>query len=224
MKHDETLERKKQTKKIVEVLSAEYPDALGTALKHRDPLELLVATILSAQCTDVRVNQVAKELFKKYRSVDDFANAPLEELERDVKPTGFYRNKASNIKKTSQMLVERFNSEVPGSMGDLIKLPGVGRKTANVILSNAFGVVEGVVVDTHVMRISQRLALTDNRDQDKIERDLMGLLPREKWPLISDLLMAHGRNICKARKPLCEGCVVETLCPSSRLKQTDGDG
>ena len=199
---------------IVEKLKQRYPDA-QCALNHRSPLELLVATILSAQCTDVRVNIVTRELFSKYRSAEDYANANPEEFEEEIRSTGFYRNKTKSILGMAQALVDRHGGEVPPSMEELVALPGVGRKTANVVLGTAFGVDEGVVVDTHVKRIANRLKLTSKQDPEKIERDLMKLVPRSEWTLFGHLLIHHGREICGARTPKCEICPVSNLCPSS---------
>jgi endonuclease III len=195
-------------------LKEEYPDA-KTELNWSNPLELLVATILSAQCTDVRVNQVTERLFEKYRSAEDYANAPPEELEEDIRPTGFYRNKAKSIRGMARAVAAEHGGEVPRSMEELVALPGVGRKTANVVLGNAFGVDEGVVVDTHVRRLSQRLGLTRHEDPEKIEQDLMRVVPEEDWTVFSHLLIFHGRKVCKARRPLCEDCVLNDLCPSA---------
>jgi endonuclease-3 len=200
--------------KIIALLEKEYPDA-KIALNHSNPLELLVATILSAQCTDERVNAVTKSLFKKYRRAEDYAKADLKELEREIRPTGFYRNKAKNIRACGKMLVEEFGSQVPKTMKEILELPGVARKTANVVLSNAYGIVEGIAVDTHVRRLAQRLGLTKNDDPVKIEQDLMNLVPRDKWMRFTDLLIFHGRRICTARKPKCEECVLNKLCPSA---------
>jgi endonuclease-3 len=200
--------------KIIALLEKEYPDA-KIALNHSNPLELLVATILSAQCTDERVNAVTKSLFKKYRRAEDYAKADLKELEREIRPTGFYRNKAKNIRACGKMLVEEFGSQVPKTMEEILDLPGVARKTANVVLSNAYGIVEGIAVDTHVRRLAQRLGLTKNDDPVKIEQDLMNLVPRDKWMRFTDLLIFHGRRICSARKPKCEECVLNKLCPSA---------
>ena len=177
-------------------------------------MELLVATILSAQCTDERVNQVTASLFKKYRSVEDFAKAPLEELAEDIRPTGFYQQKARYIKEAAQKILHDFGGQVPKNMDDLLKLPGVARKTANIVLTNAYGVVEGIPVDTHVRRLAQRLGFTSQKDPNKIERDLMAIVPQEDWGQISYVLQEHGRTICKARKPLCHRCPVAHLCPS----------
>lgn len=213
-KTEENPDLKKRAMEIIELLEKVYPDA-KTALNYSNPLELLVATILSAQCTDKRVNAVTKSLFKKYKTAEDYANANLGDLEEDVRPTGFYRNKARNIKKSGQILVEKFNSQVPETMDEMIELPGVARKTANIVLSNAYGVVEGIAVDTHVRRLSQRLGLTENKNTDKIERDLMDIVPKAQWEKITDLLIFHGRNVCMARKPKCGLCVLNKICPSA---------
>ena len=199
---------------IIALLKKEYPDA-KIALDYSNPLELLVATILSAQCTDRRVNEVTKTLFKKYRSAQDYMRTPQEELEKDIYSTGFYRNKAKNIKGLSKMLVENFGSNVPDTMEDLLTLPGVARKTANIVLSGAFGKLEGIAVDTHVKRLSGRLGLTENADPDKIEKDLMDAVPRKDWAIFTLLLILHGRKICTAKKPLCGECVLNKLCPSA---------
>jgi endonuclease-3 len=208
------LDTKNRALKVIELLEKEHPDA-KIALHFTNPLELLVATILSAQCTDERVNMVTKELFKKYAKAEDYANADLAELEQDIKSTGFYRNKAKNIKKCCQLLVEKYHSQVPRTMAELLELPGVARKTANIVLSNAFGVVEGVAVDTHVRRLAQRLGLTESDDPSKIEADLMNIVPKEKWMRITDLLIFHGRRVCIAKKPKCEVCVLNKICPSA---------
>jgi len=200
--------------KIIELLEKEYPKA-KTALNYTSPLEILVATILSAQCTDKRVNVVTKSLFKKYKTAEDYANADLGELEEAVRSTGFYRNKAKNIKRSGRMLVEKFDSQVPETMNELLELPGVARKTANIVLSNAYGVIEGIAVDTHVRRLSKRLGLTENRNPNKIEADLMEIVPKSHWKRITDLLIFHGRNVCMARKPKCGSCSLNQLCPSA---------
>ena len=200
--------------KIIELLEKEYPKA-KTALHYTSPLEILVATILSAQCTDKRVNIVTKSLLKKYKTAEDYANADLEELEEDVRSTGFYRNKAKNIKRSGRMLVEKFSSQVPRIMNELLELPGVARKTANIVLSNAYGVIEGIAVDTHVRRLSKRLGLTENKNPNKIEADLMEIVPKSHWKRITDLLIFHGRNVCMARKPKCGTCVLNKICPSA---------
>jgi endonuclease-3 len=210
----DNLDERANVMKIIELLEKEYPGA-KTALNYNNPLELLVATILSAQCTDKRVNAVTKSLFKKYKTAKDYADSDLGELEEAVRSTGFYRNKARNIKKACQLLVNKFNSQVPETMDELLELPGVARKTANIVLSNAYGVIEGIAVDTHVRRLSKRLGLTENKNPDKIEKDLMEVVPKAQWKRITDLLIFHGRNICVARKPRCNLCVLNKICPSA---------
>ena len=200
----------KRVKEIIKILSQENPDS-RIALRSCNPFELLIATILSAQCTDVKVNQVTGALFKKYRSAKEYAKANLTELEEGIRPTGFYRNKAKSIQKCCQELVGRFGGEVPRTLEELVTLPGVGRKTANVILGNAFG-IPGIVVDTHVQRVSQRIGLTKNDDPTKIEFDLMEIVPKEEWTHFSNLLIWHGRRTCVARKPLCEKCLIRKWC------------
>ena len=207
-------DNKARASMMIELLEKKYPKA-KIALNYHNPLELLVATILSAQCTDERVNIVTETLFKKFRKAEDYANADLTELEKDIRPTGFYRNKAKNIKQTGQILVEKFNSQVPKTMEEMLELPGVARKTANVVLQNAYGIVEGVAVDTHVRRVSRRLGLTRNDDPNKIERDLMEIIPKNEWMRITDLLISLGRDACVARKPKCEICVLNRMCPSA---------
>lgn len=187
----------------------------GTALRHSNALQLLVATILSAQCTDAKVNQVTSTLFECYKSPEDYANADITQLEEAVRPTGFYRAKANSIRESCRMVVDRFNSSVPKTMEELTSLPGVARKTANVVLSNAFDVVEGVVVDTHVMRLAKRLGLTQQKNREKIEQELMSLFPKGSWFQLSNLLIAHGRRVCTARRPSCARCVLSRLCPSA---------
>ncbi|HEV2762033.1 MAG TPA: endonuclease III [Pyrinomonadaceae bacterium] len=211
-------EEKQRARKIIRLLRAEYPDA-RCSLNYESPLELLVATILSAQCTDERGNLVTAELFRKYRSAADYANAPSEELEQDIRPTGFFRNKARAIQGACRLLEEQHGGRVPASVEDLLALPGVARKTANVVLGNAFGVASGVVVDTHVLRVSQRLGLSTHQQPEKIERDLMRLVPESDWISFPHLLIYHGRKVCKARTPLCAECVLEPLCPSSLLRR-----
>jgi endonuclease-3 len=196
-------------------LKAEYPDA-RTELDWSNPLELLVATILSAQTTDVQVNRVTESLFTKYRTAEDYADSNPEELEEDIRPTGFYRNKARSLRGMANALVEEHAGEVPRTMSELVALPGVGRKTANVVLGNAFGTNEGIVVDTHVRRVSGRLGLTESSDPVKIEQELMRLVPEEDWTIFSHLLILHGRRTCKARKPDCPNCILNDICPSAR--------
>jgi endonuclease-3 len=201
-------------KKIIAALDRTYPEA-HCELNHADPLQLLIATILSAQCTDKRVNIVTAALFKKYRSPADYANADLAQLEREIKTTGFYRNKARNIQACCRSLTERHHGQVPRTMEELVELGGVGRKTANVLLGNAFGLNVGIVVDTHVTRLSQRLGLTGETDPAKIEQALVRLVPREQWALFSHWLIWHGRRRCFARKPDCGNCEIRKLCPSA---------
>jgi endonuclease-3 len=200
--------------KVVELLEKEFPNA-KIALNYTNSLELLIATILSAQCTDKRVNIVTKTLFKEYSKVEDYSNADLKELEQDIKSTGFYHNKAKNIKKCCQTLIEKFHGQIPKTMEEMLELSGVARKTANVVLQNAYGVIEGIAVDTHVRRVSKRLGLTNQEDPDKIEQDLMKIVPKECWMKITDLLIFLGRNKCIAKKPKCKVCVLNKLCPSA---------
>jgi endonuclease-3 len=208
---------KKRARKIISLLKSEYPDA-RCSLEHSNPLELLLATILSAQCTDERVNIVTASLFRKYRKPEDYLAVPASELENDIRSTGFYRNKTKSIQGTCRILSEQYKDRVPDTMDELLALPGVARKTANVVLGNAFGIAAGVVVDTHVSRLSQRLGLTSEKTPEKIEQELMKLVPRKDWIIFPHLLIAHGRKVCKARTPLCGECVIEKLCPSSLLK------
>jgi len=200
---------------IIERLSAEYPDA-RIALRYRSDLELLVSVMLSAQTTDVNVNRVTERLFQKYKRPEDYLAVPQEELERDIYATGFYRQKAKALRGTMAMLLEEFDGRVPRKLEDLVRLPGVARKTANVVAAE-LGDPQGIVVDTHVRRLSQRLGLTKQEDPVKIERDLQRLVPREKWGLFPHLLIWHGRRVCIARIPRCEDCVINDLCPSSRV-------
>ena len=205
-------------KNIITHLKKRYPDA-QCALNFSNPLELMVATILSAQCTDERVNKVTKDLFKKYKKVEDYAKALPEVLEREIRSTGFYKNKAKSIISCGRAIVEKHGGKVPSTMEELVQLGGVGRKTANVILGNAFG-IPGIVVDTHVKRVAFRLGLTANQDPVKIEYDLMELLSRKEWTQFSHLLVFHGRYTCMARKPLCGECVIESLCPKVGIKKS----
>jgi endonuclease III len=200
--------------KIWALLKEEYPD-VKPSLNYINTIELLIATMLSAQSTDVQVNRVTEKLFRKYRTAEDYANADLKELETDLSSVNFYRSKAKNIKKATMIIVECYNGEVPKTMKELVALPGVGRKTANIVLARGFGVVEGIAVDTHVKRVSRRLGFTKNSDPEKIELDLMSLVPKEDFDSISMTLIYHGRRICQARKPKCKVCVVKDLCPSS---------
>jgi endonuclease-3 len=196
---------------ILEKLDEAYPN-VTCALDHHTPFQLLISTILSAQCTDERVNQVTKTLFVKYRTPSDFAYANPAELEQDIRPTGFFRNKTKSIMGAGKKIVEEFGGELPRTMDELLTLPGVARKTANVVLGTAFGIAVGVVVDTHVIRLSNRLDLTRNEDPKKIEQDLMKIIPQEKWVLFSHQLIWHGRKVCQARKPKCAECNMESLC------------
>jgi endonuclease III len=212
----ETLsQQRKRTRQLIGRLKAAHPDA-RCSLNYANPLELLVATVLSAQCTDERVNRVTESLFKKYRTASDYAGAPPGELEEDIKSTGFYRNKARALQGCCAELVACYGGEVPSNMAALVQLPGVGRKTANVILGNAYEMAEGIVVDTHVRRLSGRLGLTKHTDPDKIEQDLLQLVPQEDWIIVGHLLILHGRRICAARAPKCSVCPVNDLCPSAR--------
>ena len=208
------LDPEARASKVLELLEKNYPNA-EIALDYATPLQLLVATILSAQATDKQINRITPKLFKKYKTAGDYANADLEELEQYIKSSGFYHNKAKNIKNCCKTLVEKFHSKVPKTMNELIELPGVGRKTANIILANAFGIVEGVAVDTHVGRLAQRLGLSENKDPNKIEADLMKIIPKEQWIKITDLLIFHGRRVCTAKKPNCARCVLNRICPSA---------
>lgn len=213
----EPLEKKNsRAKKVIALLKKRYPGA-RCALNFENVHQLMVATILSAQCTDVRVNIVTPDLFKKYRSIKDFADADINELENDVRTTGFFRNKAKSIKRSAQQLLEEFRGEIPRTIEKLTKLAGVGRKTASVILGTGYGIAEGIVVDTHVSRISRLLGFTSKTDPVKIERDLMEIIPKKDWIDFSHLLIYHGRAICIARRPKCPICPVNKLCPSARL-------
>ena len=203
-----------RAKVIIKFLEKVHPDA-KTALHHSNPLELLVATILSAQCTDERGNKVTEKLFRHYRKAEDYANADIKDLEEAIRSTGFYHNKAKNIQGSCKLLVEKFNSEVPRTMEEIQTLPGVARKTANIVLQNAYGRIEVVAVDTHVRRVAKRLGLTANEDPDKIEKDLMEIVPKQYWQKITDLLIFHGRRICVAKKPKCPVCSLNQICPSA---------
>jgi endonuclease-3 len=209
------MKARERVAQLVGVWPQVYPDA-HTELDFRNPLQLLVATILSAQCTDKRVNMVTPALFKKYRTAKDYANAPQAELEKAIRSTGFYRNKTKSIRAAMRAIAEKHGGKIPDTMEQLRALPGVGRKTANVVLGNAFGKNEGIVVDTHVGRLSQRLGLTKHKDPEKIESDLMKLVPREHWTDWSHWLIWHGRRRCYARKPDCSRCEVFRLCPSGK--------
>jgi endonuclease III len=210
-------ELKQRVRKIIRLLKRAYPDA-KCSLNHSNAFELLIATILSAQCTDARVNIVTQDLFRKYRKPEDYLKVSDKELQRDIRTTGFFRNKTKSIQGTARALTEEYGGVVPATMDELLELPGVARKTANVVLGNAFGISAGVVVDTHVTRLSHRLDLSQEKTAEKIEQDLIGIVPKKDWVIFPHLFIAHGRAICKARNPLCAECVVEKLCPSSFLK------
>lgn len=208
---------KTRAQTIIQRLKRAYPDA-KCSLNHSNAFELLIATILSAQCTDERVNIVTADLFRKYRKPEDYLKIPATELQSDIRTTGFFRNKTKSIQGTAKMLTEQYAGRVPETIEELLELPGVARKTANVVLGNAFGVISGIVVDTHVTRLSRRLALTQQKHPEKIENDLIAIVPKKDWVIFSHLLIAHGRKICRARNPLCAECVIEKPCPSSFLK------
>ncbi|MBU1197231.1 endonuclease III [Candidatus Micrarchaeota archaeon] len=205
---------KQKARAIIQRLRSRYPEAM-TGLDYGTPIQLLISTILSAQCTDARVNHVTPKLFKKFKNASDFARANRIELEQRIRSTGYYHAKARHIQRASRMIIERFNGKVPKTMEELVQLPGVGRKTANIVLGNAFGILDGIPVDTHVQRVSKRLGLTHHKDPAKIERDLMKLVRKSERLLISDLLIFHGRAICNARKPHCSQCTIRTWCSSA---------
>jgi len=216
-KRENMEELKGRTRDVIRRLKRAYPDA-KCSLNHSNPFELLVATILSAQCTDERVNIVTADLFRKYQKPEDYLKVSPRELEKDIQSTGFFRNKTKSIQGTSKMLTEQYGGVVPHTMEELLELPGVARKTANVVLGNAFEIKAGVVVDTHVTRLSHRLAFTQQKTAEKIEQDLIQIVPKKDWVIFPHLMIAHGRKICKARTPLCAECPVERQCPSSYLK------
>lgn len=207
---------KEKTREIIKRLKKEYPEP-KTSLNFSAPFQLLVATILSAQATDVLVNKVTENLFKKYRTVKDYADVPLETLQKDVSSINFYKTKAKNIQAAAKIIVDKFNSKVPKTMDELTSLPGVAQKTANIILSNVYGINEGIAVDTHVKRLSYSLGLTKNKDPVKIEKDLMAITPKEEWGNLSHLLIFHGRKICQAKKPNHQECVLYNICPSRNI-------
>lgn len=209
--------RKKRASTIIRLLKKAFPDAT-ISLNFSSPLELLVATILAAQSRDDRVNIVTADLFRKYRTCDDYINADPRSLQREIKPCGFFRSKQKAIQGACRIIAEKYGGEVPRTLDDLISLPGVGRKTANVVMGNAFGIASGIVVDTHVTRLSRRLGLTDQKDPEKIEADLLALVPKRSWILFSHLLIFLGRRVCTARNPRCDACPTERPCPSSFLK------
>jgi endonuclease-3 len=207
------MDSKKKVSEVIKRLKNEYPEP-KTALKFKTPFDLLVATILSAQTTDVHVNRVTEGLFKKYKSIKDYADAPVAAFQKDISSINFYRNKAKSIQASARMIIEKFNSRVPNTMDELISLPGVARKTANIILSNAYGINEGIAVDTHVKRLANRLGLTRYEDPVKIERDLMAITPKGEWGNLAHLLILHGRKICQAKKPNHNECILYDICPS----------
>ena len=216
MSRESKSKRADRAHEVYGLLQEEYPDA-RCALSHRNPYELTVATILSAQCTDRRVNMVTPRLFARFPDAKSLSEAPQEDVEEVIRSTGFFRNKAKNLIGMAVEVVERHQGEIPSSMEALVELPGVGRKTANVVLGNAFDIAEGVVVDTHVSRLSQRMGFSQERAPGKIEQDLVRIFPQENWTLLSHLLIFHGRAVCAARTPRCEACAVSFLCPSSRV-------
>ncbi len=207
------MENKSKISEIIKKLKKEYPEP-KTALNFKSPFELLVATILSAQTTDVHVNRVTASLFKKYKTIKDYAEVPIDTLRKELSSINFYNNKAKNIQASAKMIIDRFTSQVPKTMEELTALPGVARKTANIVLSNVYGINEGIAVDTHVKRLTFRLGLTKNTDPVKIEKDLMAITPREEWGTLTHLLISHGRKICQAKKPKHGECVLYDLCPS----------
>jgi endonuclease-3 len=214
-------DKKKRAREIIRRLKKTYPKA-HCALNHSNAFELLIATILSAQCTDQRVNIVTADLFRKYRGPEDYLKVSQAELEKDIHSTGFFRNKAKNIQATCRKILDDFGGQVPETMEELLTLPGVARKTANVVLGNAFGIASGIVVDTHVARLSLRLGLTKNEAAEKIEKDLIELVPKKDWIMFSHWLIFHGRQICQARKPRCRECVLADICPSFEIFTSEG--
>ena len=209
------MDERERASEVIKLLETEYPHEDGTVLSWKTPLELLVATILSAQSTDEQINKLTPALFKRYKTTADYANSDKDELELYIRSSGFYHRKAELIQAACRQIVEEYGGEVPRTMESLLKLKGVARKTANIVLGNAYNVVEGIAVDTHVIRLSQRLGWSSQSDRDKIEQDLMKLIPRKKWYEVNYLLIAHGRKICDAKKPDCAACVVSHLCPSA---------
>ncbi len=209
------MDDRERAHEVIRRLEAKYPSIEGTELTHHSPLELLVATVLSAQATDTQINKVTKELFKKYRTAEDYAVVPREELEQDIRSSGFFRRKADAIQTLSQTLVDEHGGHVPDTMEELVKLKGVGRKTANIVLAGSFGKIVGIAVDTHVHRLSRLLGLSGQKNPVKVERELMELFPQEKWWAVNYMLITHGRRVCNAKKPNCEVCVLTDLCPSA---------
>jgi len=209
------MDKRERAEEIIMRLEEEYPDVDGTVLNWSTPLDLLVATILSAQSTDEQINKITATLFKKYRTAEDYADAPREELADDIRSSGFYNRKADAIQSAAKTIVEEHGGEVPSTMEELTALKGVARKTANIVLSGAFDKTVGIAVDTHVLRLSKRLGLTEEKNRDKVEQDLMALIPRDKWFAANYLLIEHGRNVCDAKKPDCENCALNDICPSA---------
>jgi endonuclease-3 len=209
------MDERQRAVEIIKLLEAAYPFDKGTILHWSNPLEILIATILSAQSTDEQINKITPKLFAKYKTAVDYVNAPRAELEVMIKSSGFFHRKAELIQAACRQIVEEFNDEVPDSMEDLLKLKGVARKTANIVLGNAFNKVEGIAVDTHVLRLSQRLGFTKQKNRDKVEKDLLSLIPKDKWYSVNYLLISHGRKICNALRPDCEHCILNKLCPSA---------
>lgn len=208
------MEKKKRAGKIIQLLKKGYPRA-KIILNYSNNFELLVAVILSAQCTDVMVNKVTEKLFKKYKSISDYANSNIAELEQDIRSTGFYRNKARNIQKAAKLILDKFNGKLPTTMDEMLTIPGAARKTANIVLGNAYGIIEGIAVDTHVKRLSNRLGFSREENTDKIEQDLMKLFDKKDWFQLTYLLIEHGRKICEAKKPRCDSCLLNKVCPSA---------
>jgi len=217
MKKEKLPDLKARVRKVISKLKRAYPDA-KCSLNHSNAFELLIATILSAQCTDARVNIVTQDLFRKYRKPEDYLKVSPAELQQDIRTTGFFRNKTTSIQGAAKILHEQYGDEVPQTMDELLELPGVARKTANVVLGNAFGISAGVVVDTHVTRLSHRLEFSEEKTAEKIEQDLIAIVSKKEWVMFPHLMIAHGRATCKARNPLCSECAIEKLCPSSFLK------
>ena len=209
------MDKQERAKEIITRLEKAYPDVSGTSLHYDNALELLVSTMLSAQATDEQINKITKDLFKKYRTAEDYAKVPRNELEKDIKSSGFYKRKAEALQVMAQALVDDYGGKVPDTMEELVKLRGVGRKTANIVLAGAFDTIEGIAVDTHVHRLSNRLGLSEQKNPEKVERDLMELFPKEKWWAVNYLLITHGREVCDAKKPDCGSCVLSDICPSA---------
>ena len=209
------MDDRERAHEVIRRLEAQYPSVEGTELTHHSPLELLVATVLSAQATDAQINKVTKKLFKKYKTAEDYASVRREELEQDIRSSGFFRRKAEAIQSLSKTLVDEHGGHVPDTMVELVKLKGVGRKTANIVLAGSFGKIVGIAVDTHVHRLSRLLGLSDQKSPVKVERDLMDLFPQEKWWAVNYMLITHGRRVCDAKKPDCEKCILTDLCPSA---------